>query len=64
MSLMQGTRGVQCCENYTTTHYDNRDIDRIRIVKRVSDYELYMSCENSEKKRVSPFVVALLSFGV
>ena len=26
--------------------------------------ELYMFCENSDKKRVSPFVVALLSFGV
>ena len=30
MSLMQGTRGVQRCENYTTTHCATETIDRTR----------------------------------
>ena len=25
---MQGTRGVQCCENYTTTHFATETIDK------------------------------------
>ena len=52
---------IGCKRSPTATTKKWKQIRWIRNVKRVSDYELYMACENSVKKRVTPFVVALLS---
>ena len=46
---------IDCDRNPTAT--------RENVLKKVN-YELYMACENSDKIRVTPFMVALLSFNV